>query len=345
MSTQAGRIELIVGPMFAGKTTEMLRRVDRAELAHKKCVVMKYSKDTRYSAEQVATHDMKMRTAIPCCELLPHMNECKKFDVVGVDEGQFFPDVVEFAEELANNGKIVIVAGLDGDFLRKPFGRVIELMSRSESITKLTAVCTETGGDACFTQRTVDSQDLELIGGADMYRAASRTSYFHKEINGEIHLTLGPVQSGKTTELLRVLNRHKIAGRNPILIRPNSNHYENKSIKINCITKEELPPIEDMKEYEIIGVDEAQRYPNIAHWADQLANSGKLVIISALDSDPERKPYQNIITLFPLCEKVQKLEAVCPFTGLSAPFSVIMNGVKVMPISRFALLQKLVTLC
>lgn len=337
----AGRIELIVGPMFAGKTTEMLRRVDRAELARKRVVVMKYSADNRYSKNNVSTHDLQMRVAIPCSLLLPHIEECQNFDVIGIDEGQFFPDVVEFSETLANCGKTVIVAGLDGDFRRQPFGRVLDLISRSESLTKLTAICTETGGDACYTQRTIDSQDLEIIGGAEIYRAASRTSYFHKPTNGEINLTIGPVQSGKTTELLRVLNRHMIAGRNPILIRPNDHGYQNKRVsKFECRTTTTLPSKEEIGDYQIIGIDDAHLYENIAEWADELANEGKLVVVAALDSNSDREPFDVVKKLFALSEKVQKLEAVCTKTGLPAPFSIL-NGIEMVPISRYALLQYL----
>ena len=340
-SITAGRIELIVGPMFAGKTTEMLRRIDRAELAKKRVVIMKYSQDNRYSQNNVSTHDLQMRVAIPCSILLPHLDECKKFDVIGIDEGQFFPDVVEFSETLANCGKTVIVAGLDGDFRRKPFGKVLDLISRSESLTKLTAICTETGGDACYTQRTIDSQDLEIIGGADIYRAASRTSYFHKPINGEINMTIGPVQSGKTTELLRILNRHLIAGRCPILIKPNDHGYQNKRVaKFECKTTNTLPSKEELAQFQIIGVDDAHLYSNIAEWADELANEGKLVVIAALDSDKDREPFNCIKDLFALSEKVQKLEAVCTKTGLPAPFSIL-KGIEMIPISRYAYLQYL----
>ena len=341
MDVQAGRIELVLGPMFAGKTTEMLRRIERAELAHRRCAVFKYSKDTRYSQDKVATHDLKMRTAIPCCSLVPYMSICMPFDVVGVDEAQFFPDIVEFAEHLANSGKTVIVAGLDGDFRRKPFGRVLDLISKCESLTKLSAVCTETGGEACYTQRTIDSTDLEVIGGADIYRAACRTSFFHKPINGEVHLTIGPVRSGKTTELMRVLNRHYIAGRKPLLIRFDAaKASENEKLKYDVMYSNELPRFEELDEYHIIGVDEGQKFDDIGKWADELANAGKLVEISALDSNCEQEPYPNIIQLFPICEKVQKLDSICPITGLPAPFSGPGTGVNIpIPMSRLALLS------
>lgn len=336
----AGRIELIVGPMFAGKTTELLRRIERAEIAKKKCCVMKYSKDTRYSAQNVSTHDLHMRTAIPCPVLMPTYNEASLYDVIGIDEGQFFPDVVEFSEKLANEGKIVIVAGLDGDFMRKPFGRVLELISKCESITKLTAVCTETGGDACFTQRLVDSKELELIGGNDMYRAASRSSFHHINTSGEINLTIGPVHSGKTTEIIRVLNRHYIANRSVLLITPIESKQFLREPKFDVLRTNDLPPIEFLEKYQIIGVDDGHMYNELSLWSDSLANSGKLVVITAMESQPSNQPYHEIIKTFSLSEKVQKLDSVCPITGLPASFNCLF-GLELLPLSRLALMQKM----
>jgi thymidine kinase len=258
--------------------------------------------------------------------------------VIGIDEAQFFPDLVEFTEDLTNRGKTVIAAGLDGDFQRKPFGKVLDLMSKSETISKLSAVCTESAAEAYFTQRTVEFQGLELIGGAESYRAASRSSFFHSKTPGEIHLTLGPVRSGKTTDLLRVLRRHLIAGRKPILLRHRDSPDQTPDTGYPVKVIDELPDLEDVSEYDIIGIDEGHRFENLAHWADEAANRGLLVNISALDGNIERLPYESIVKLFPLCEKVQKLDSVCPLTGLPAPFSTLQNGV-IVPISRFALLQ------
>ena len=337
---QAGRIEVIVGPMFAGKTTEMLRRIDRAELGRKRCIVMKYNKDQRYSVEKVSTHDENMHDAIPCAELMPHLNTCLAYDTIGVDEGQFFPDIVEFSEKLANYGKTVIVAALDGTFQRRPFGHVLELMSKCESITKLTAVCKVTGGDAAFSKRTVKSTDIELIGGAEMYTAASRSAFNEKPTNGQIHLTIGPVKSGKTTELLRVLNRYVIAGRKVIFLRPRDVVDHHKP-KFEMRLVDSLPSQEELKDYDVIGVDEAQRFDNIADWADALADSGKIVTISSVDGDQSRKPYPNIIELFPRCEKVTKLDSICPLTGLPAPFTANVDGLKLIPISRLGILNRM----
>lgn len=340
MEVSAGRIELVVGPMFAGKTTEMLRRVDRAELAHKRVVVMKYSHDTRYSEDQVSTHDRKMRLAVPCNTLMPHKALCMQYEVIGIDEGQFFPDVVEFSEELANHGKTVIVAGLDGDFRRKPFGRVLELIAKSEFVTKLSAICTETGNEAPFTKRTVKNDNIEVIGGSEMYQASSRSSYFGENTKGEIHLTMGPVRSGKTTELKRILTRHKFAGRKPLLIaHPDVPIEAIKTETYDVKILSELPSIDDVMSYDIIGIDECQKYSNIVEWSDKLANLGKFVEASALDGTCDRVAYENIVELFPKCEKVQKLDSVCPITGLPAPFSMLTETRTMIPISRYALLQ------
>ena len=337
---QVGRIEVIVGPMFAGKTTELLRRIERAELGRKRCCVMKYAKDKRYSVEKVSTHDYSMREAIPCSELMPHFDECITYDVIGVDEGQFFPDIVEFADKLAYNGKVVIVAALDGTFQRKPFGHVLELISKCESLTKLTAVCKVTGNDASFTKRTVQSNELELIGGAESYTAASRSAMLGIDTKGEIHLTVGPVKSGKTTELLRCLNRYSIAGRKVLYIKNKSS----KNTKVpNYETKEtsELPDVNEIiGKYDVVGVDDGQLYEGIADWADELANNNIIVFVSALDGDKDHVPYDEIIKIFPLCERCNKLDSVCPFTGLPAPFTTTIDGVKMFPISRLGIINQ-----
>ena len=340
---QTGRIEVIVGPMFAGKTTELLRRIDRAELARRRVCIMKYAKDQRYSAEKVSTHDYSMHDAIPCAELMPHIETCRAYDVIGIDEGQFFPDLVPFCDELANNGKTVIVAALDGDFQRKSFGHVLELLSKCESLTKLTAVCRVTGGDACYTKRTVQSTELELIGGAEAYTAASRSAMKGIDTTGEINLTIGPVKSGKTKELLRCLNRYVIAGRRVLLLKSSEAHEElpkKPNFEIRYVT--DLPdPKEIIGSYDVVGVDDGQLFENIAAFADELADHNTHVFVAAMDGDQDHIPYPNIIQLFPFAEKCNKLDSVCPITGLPAPFTSTLDGIKLFPISRRGLLDQL----
>lgn len=102
---------------------------------------------------------------------------CKAYNVIAIDEGQFFPDLVEFAEKLANEGHVVIVAALDGTFQRKPFGSVLELIPLAEKVDKLSAVCIDCGKEAAFTRRTVESNEIELIGGEECYKPVCRKCF------------------------------------------------------------------------------------------------------------------------------------------------------------------------
>lgn len=174
-----GRIELVVGPMFAGKTTELMRRVKREIHARKKCFVVKYARDTRYNDEHVASHDKSaLRANASVSDLASVGDRWKAFDVIAIDEGQFYPDLYDFAIHAADCGKIVIISALDGDFLRKPFGRICDLVPMCESVDKLAAVCMMCHeAPAAFTRRTVLSDQQELIGGADMYIATCRKCY------------------------------------------------------------------------------------------------------------------------------------------------------------------------
>mmetsp|Transcript_38459 Transcript_38459/g.44074 ORF Transcript_38459/g.44074 Transcript_38459/m.44074 type:complete len:146 (+) Transcript_38459:15-452(+) len=138
-----GMIDLVLGPMFAGKSTELLRRIKRFKVASRKCLVIKYAFDTRYSEKCVSTHDKQMIEAVSCKNLTEIEDKAIDFDVIGIDEGQFFPEIVEFCESMANLGKIIIIAALDGTFERKPFGRILELIPLAESVTKLDAVCVD----------------------------------------------------------------------------------------------------------------------------------------------------------------------------------------------------------
>jgi thymidine kinase len=162
---------------FAGKTTELLRRVRRFTIANYKCCVLKYAKDIRYSEECAATHDKVTSAAFPCCELFG-FRDAQLYDVIGIDEGQFFSDVVRFAEEMANLGKIVIIAALDGTFQRKPFGHVLDLIPLAENVVKLSAVCLMCHSNGSFTRRLGTETQVELIGGAETYTSVCRKCFF-----------------------------------------------------------------------------------------------------------------------------------------------------------------------
>ncbi|CAH2291430.1 thymidine kinase, cytosolic [Pelobates cultripes] len=172
---------VIFGPMFSGKSTELMRRVRRFQIAQYKCMVIKYAKDTRYSKEHLSTHDKNTMAAVSACILQEVSKEALTCSVIGIDEGQFFPDIVDFCEEMANQGKTVIVAALDGTFQRKAFGDILNLVPLAESVVKLNAVCMECYREAAYTQRLGTEKEVEVIGGADKYHSVCRQCYFQKQ--------------------------------------------------------------------------------------------------------------------------------------------------------------------
>jgi len=174
---RVGVLHMILGPMFAGKTSEMLRRVQRQKIAMKRCLVIKYAKDTRYSATHVSTHDKLMMVANPTTMLADLDHLTKDVDVIGIDEGQFYPDLFDQVEKYVKEGKHVIMAALDGTFERRPFDAVNRLVPLSDFLVKLNAVCVVCFQDAPFTQRLTRDSEVEMIGGAELYRPVCRQCY------------------------------------------------------------------------------------------------------------------------------------------------------------------------
>lgn len=177
-----GEIQLIIGPMFSGKSSEMTKRIRRFYYAKKKTIIIKYVKDDRYSKnDEIFTHDKIKSSAFPAAKLADVYEKCLNYDVIGIDEGQFYPDLLEYAELFANVGKIVIIAALDGDYKREPFLDVCKLVPKCESVIKLRAVCMECGKKASFSFRITNEKETEVIGGSDKYVALCRKCYAKKE--------------------------------------------------------------------------------------------------------------------------------------------------------------------
>ncbi|XXG44845.1 hypothetical protein AAC387_Pa02g0088 [Persea americana] len=183
-----GELHVIVGPMFAGKTTELLRRVQLENGNGRKVAIIKSNKDIRYGLDSIVTHD---GAKFPCWALPDLLSfsakfgadEYEKVDVIGIDEAQFFEDLYEFCCKAADHdGKTVIVAGLDGDYLRRSFGSVLDIIPLADSVTKLTARCELCGKRAFFTLRKTEETQTELIGGADVYMPVCRQHY----VNGQV---------------------------------------------------------------------------------------------------------------------------------------------------------------
>lgn len=174
----AGWIEVICGGMFSGKTEELIRRARRAHIAGQQIVIVKPAIDNRYSESMVVSHD---ETSLPgiivnTADQIVLLTSSAR--VVCIDEAQFFDDrIVEVANTLANNGKRVIVAGLDMDYLGQPFGPMPQLLAIAEYVTKLHAICSESGMIAHFSQRVVDNSDRVLVGEKDAYEPRSRQCF------------------------------------------------------------------------------------------------------------------------------------------------------------------------
>lgn len=181
-SQPKGQIQLIIGPMFSGKTTELMRRLKRYEIANHKCLIVKYAGDTRYDAENISTHDKQAMAAVKATTLIGLRDMMSDFRIIGIDEGQFFPDIVEFAEDMAEAGKIVVIAALDGTYQRQGFPNILTLVPLSESVIKLSAVCMLCFAEAAYTKRRGCEKEVEVIGGADKYMAVCRACYSEDDV-------------------------------------------------------------------------------------------------------------------------------------------------------------------
>ena len=181
---EEGKIELIIGPMFSGKSTRLIGLIRKYTYKNKKTILIKFFADKRYSEKsEVVTHDLLKYDSIDCKNLRDHFDEIKNYDVIGIDEGQFFPDLVEVCEELALMKKIVIVAALNGDFRMEPFPVVAKLISKADKVKLLKAYCFNCHKDAKYSLRIVQSNETVLIGAGEAYKPACREChvFFSKE--------------------------------------------------------------------------------------------------------------------------------------------------------------------
>lgn len=176
---RGGWIEVVCGSMFSGKTEELIRRLTRALIANQKVEIFKPAIDKRYDKKKIVSHKDSVIASTPvnfANDILLRVGDC---EVVGIDEAQFFDDeVVNVADELANQGKRVIVAGLDMDFKGRPFKPMDALMSIAEYITKVHAVCMKCGSVASYSHRRTKSKQTIVLGEKDVYEALCRNCFF-----------------------------------------------------------------------------------------------------------------------------------------------------------------------
>lgn len=173
-----GRIEVVCGSMFSGKTEELIRRLKRANFARQKVEIFKPALDTRYSQEEVVSHDSNHILSTPIESSASILLLATDVDVVGIDEAQFFDDeLVNVCEELARRGTRVIVAGLDMDYRCQPFGPMPALMAIADEVTKVHAICVRCGNLAYVSHRIVDNDKLVLLGEKAEYQPLCRECY------------------------------------------------------------------------------------------------------------------------------------------------------------------------
>lgn len=196
LQPDSGELHVIVGPMFAGKTTTLLRRIKAESCNGRSSALIKSNKDNRYALDSIVSHDGEK---LPCWSLadLSSFREkvgseaYDKLEVIGIDEAQFFEDLYDFCHKAADHdGKTIIVAGLDGDYLRRSFGSVLDIIPIADTVTKLTARCELCGKRAYFTLRKTEETETELIAGADVYMPVCRKHYVSGQVVKEAARTV-----------------------------------------------------------------------------------------------------------------------------------------------------------
>ena len=173
-----GSIEVITGSMFSGKTEELIRRLRRAQFAGQKVEIFKPSIDKRYSETRVVSHDDKSIISTPVDNASAILLLAGDVDVVGIDEAQFFDDsIIEVCNALADNGVRIVIAGLDMDFMGKPFGPIPALLAVAEYVTKVHAICMRCGNLAQYSFRKSEDSQVVLLGEKNLYEPLCRNCY------------------------------------------------------------------------------------------------------------------------------------------------------------------------
>ena len=207
-----GKIELILGPMFSGKSTRLIEQMRKYVYKAKKTIMVKYYADQRYSEKsEVVTHDLIKYDSINCKLLHNSFDTLKQYDVIGIDEGQFFADLVEICEELALMGKIILIAALNGDFRMEPFPVIQRIISKSDKIKLLKAYCFNCHKDAKFSLRIIQSNETVLIGAGEAYKPACRECHvFFSKQRENGNLDINKIEAKDNKENLTPLKNKEL---------------------------------------------------------------------------------------------------------------------------------------
>ncbi len=196
---KTGWIEVICGPMFSGKSEELIKRLRRAQIAKRRVQIFKHGSDVRYNATSIVSHSQQslpgtaVNTVTDILDLVDDRTE-----LVAIDEAQFFEvDIISVTNKLANQGKRVIVAGLDLDYRGLPFGPMPQMICSAEYVTKQLAICMECGDPANFTQRLTQATDQIIVGASETYEARCRRHFEPPEIEAigeDVEATASPIR-------------------------------------------------------------------------------------------------------------------------------------------------------
>ncbi len=182
MPNDIGWIEVIAGCMFSGKTEELIRRLRRAKIAKQSVKIFKPKIDIRYSENEIVSHSEQSLPSIMISDINEVLEHSYDAQVIGIDEAQFFSnDIVDICNRLANEGKRVIIAGLDQDYKGVPFEPMPQLLAIAEYITKTLAICMNCGNPADKTQRKTGSAERVVVGASDIYEARCRKCHYIPE--------------------------------------------------------------------------------------------------------------------------------------------------------------------
>lgn len=174
-----GSIEVICGSMFSGKTEELIRRLKRVKIANQKVEIFKPAIDVRYDEVKIISHDATAIHSTPVDNSQKILLLAEGVEVVGIDEAQFFDaEIATVCDELARRGIRVIVAGLDMDYLGKPFGQMPYIMAKADYVTKLHAICMQCGSIANYSYRKIPNEDQVMLGATDAYEPRCRKCYY-----------------------------------------------------------------------------------------------------------------------------------------------------------------------
>ena len=173
-----GWIEVICGPMFSGKTEELIRRLVRAQIAKQRVAIFKHSTDNRFAKDYIVSHNQRKIKSIQVEKTSIILDYRNKADVIGIDEAQFFDkDILNVCKKLAMNDKRVVIAGLEKDYKSNPFGYMSEILVDAEYITKVNAICVVCGNPANFSQRISFEKKQVVVGESDKYEARCRKCF------------------------------------------------------------------------------------------------------------------------------------------------------------------------